>query len=45
MTMTPDSALLDDLAGRVSGRVLRPADDGYDAARRCTTASSTGRRP
>ena len=32
--MTPDSALLDDLAGRVSGRVLRPADDGYDAARR-----------
>ena len=34
MTVTPDSALLDDLAGRVSGRVLRPADDGYDAARR-----------
>jgi FAD/FMN-containing dehydrogenase len=33
MTMTPDSALLDELAGRVSGRVLRPADDGYDAAR------------
>ena len=32
--MTPDPALLDDLAGRVSGRVLRPADDGYDAARR-----------
>ena len=32
--MTPEPALLDDLAGRVSGRVLRPADDGYDAARR-----------
>ena len=26
--MTLDSALLDDLAGRISGRVLRPADDG-----------------
>jgi FAD/FMN-containing dehydrogenase len=34
MTVTPDATLLDDLAGRVSGRVLRPADDGYDAARR-----------
>ena len=34
MAVTPDSALLDDLAGRISGRVLRPADDGYDAARR-----------
>ena len=32
--MNPDSALLDDLSGRVSGRVLRPTDDGYDAARR-----------
>jgi FAD/FMN-containing dehydrogenase len=32
--VTPDSALLDDLAGRISGRVLRPADDGYEAARR-----------
>jgi FAD/FMN-containing dehydrogenase len=32
--VTPDSALLDDLAGRLSGRLLRPADDGYDAARR-----------
>ena len=32
--MTPDPALLDDLAGRVSGRVLAPADDGFDAARR-----------
>jgi len=30
----PDSALLNDLAGRVSGSVLRPLDDGYDAARR-----------
>jgi FAD/FMN-containing dehydrogenase len=34
MAVTPDSALLDDLAGRISGRVLRPADDGYEAARR-----------
>jgi FAD/FMN-containing dehydrogenase len=34
MAVTPDSALLDELAGRVSGRVLRPVDDGYDAARR-----------
>jgi len=34
MAVTPDAALLDDLAGRVSGRVLRPADDDYDAARR-----------
>jgi FAD/FMN-containing dehydrogenase len=33
MTMTPDPALVDDLVGRVSGRVLRPIDDGYDAAR------------
>jgi len=32
--VSPDSALLDDLSGRVSGRVLRPTDDGYDAARR-----------
>lgn len=32
--MIPDSALLDDLAGRVSGSVLRPMGDGYDAARR-----------
>jgi FAD/FMN-containing dehydrogenase len=34
MAVTPDSALIDDLAGRISGRVLRPADDGYEAARR-----------
>ena len=34
MAITLDSALLDDLAGRISGRVLRPSDDGYDAARR-----------
>jgi FAD/FMN-containing dehydrogenase len=26
--------VLDDLAGRVSGKLLRPADDGYDAVRR-----------
>ena len=32
--MTPDSGLLDDLATRVSGSVLRPADDGYHTARR-----------
>ena len=32
--MTPDPALLDDLAGRISGRVLAPADNGFDAARR-----------
>ena len=32
--MATDPALLDDLAGRLSGRVLRPSDDGYDAARR-----------
>ena len=34
MAVTPDSALLEDLSGRISGRVLRPGDDGYDAARR-----------
>jgi len=32
--MTPDPALLADLAGRVSGSVLLPADDDYDASRR-----------
>src|SRR5664279_752868 len=32
--MSPDSALLDDLAGRLSGRVLRPSDEEYDTARR-----------
>ena len=32
--MNPDSALLDDLSGRVSGRVLRPTYNDYDAARR-----------
>jgi FAD/FMN-containing dehydrogenase len=32
--VNPDSALLEDLSGRVSGRVLRPTDDDYDAARR-----------
>jgi FAD/FMN-containing dehydrogenase len=34
MPAAPDSALIDDLAGRVSGRVLRPSEEGYDAARR-----------
>jgi FAD/FMN-containing dehydrogenase len=34
MTQALDSALLEDLNGRVSGRVLLPSDDGYDAARR-----------
>ena len=33
-TVIFDSALFDDLAGRVSGRVLGSLDDGYDAARR-----------
>jgi FAD/FMN-containing dehydrogenase len=33
MTVTLDAALVDELAGRVSGRVLRPADTDYDAAR------------
>jgi FAD/FMN-containing dehydrogenase len=32
--VTPDPALLDDLAGRISGRVLAPADDDFHAARR-----------
>ena len=32
--MSPDPALLDDLAGQVSGRVLRPGDDAFDDARR-----------
>ncbi|MDX6563555.1 MAG: hypothetical protein QOD65_3369, partial [Gaiellales bacterium] len=32
--MATDPALLDDLAGRLSGRLLQPSDDGYDAARR-----------
>jgi FAD/FMN-containing dehydrogenase len=29
-----DAALLDDLAGRISGRLVRPADAGYDDVRR-----------
>ena len=33
MATTLEPALLDDLAGRIGGRLLRPADDGYDAAR------------
>jgi FAD/FMN-containing dehydrogenase len=33
MTVAPDAALLDDLTRGVAGSVLRPADDGYDAAR------------
>jgi FAD/FMN-containing dehydrogenase len=32
--VAPEAALLDDLAARISGRVLRPADDGFDEARR-----------
>jgi len=32
--LTLDPILLDALVRRISGRVLRPADDGYDAARR-----------
>jgi len=34
MTVTPDAALVDDLATRISGRLLRPGDTDYDAARR-----------
>ena len=34
MTATPDPALLDDLSGRLSGRLLHPADADYDATRR-----------
>jgi FAD/FMN-containing dehydrogenase len=34
MTVTLDPGLLDDLSGRLSGRVLRPGDDDYDSARR-----------
>jgi FAD/FMN-containing dehydrogenase len=34
MAITPDPGLLDELTGRLSGRVLRPVDDGYEAARR-----------
>jgi FAD/FMN-containing dehydrogenase len=32
--VTPDPAVLDDLESKLSGRLLRPSDDGYDAARR-----------
>ena len=32
--LTLDPILLDALVRRISGRVLRPTDDGYDAARR-----------
>jgi FAD/FMN-containing dehydrogenase len=33
MTVTPDPGLVDELAGHLSGSVLRPEDEGYDAAR------------
>ncbi len=33
MTVTPDSVLLDDLVGQVSGNILRPGDARYDEAR------------
>ena len=33
MSATLDDALVTDLAGQVSGPVLRPGDAGYDAAR------------
>jgi FAD/FMN-containing dehydrogenase len=39
-----DRALVDALAGRVQGRVLLPADDGYDTARMVCNAS-IDRRP
>ena len=34
MTVTPDAALIEDLAGQISGRLLLPGDADYDAARR-----------
>jgi FAD/FMN-containing dehydrogenase len=34
MTVTVDPALVDDLAGRISGRIIRPADGDYDDVRR-----------
>jgi FAD/FMN-containing dehydrogenase len=34
MTVTIDPTLVDDLAGRVSGRLVRPGDDEYDELRR-----------
>ena len=34
MTVKLDAALVDDLAARISGRLLRPGDADYDAARR-----------
>jgi FAD/FMN-containing dehydrogenase len=34
MTVTPDAALVDGLAAQISGRLLRPGDADYDAARR-----------
>ena len=33
MTTTVDPTLVDDLAGQLTGSVLRPQDDGYDTAR------------
>jgi FAD/FMN-containing dehydrogenase len=36
--------MLDSLAGRVRGRIIRPADDGYDTARRVYNGS-VDRRP
>jgi FAD/FMN-containing dehydrogenase len=33
MTVTPDPGLVDELAGHLSGSVLQPEDEGYDAAR------------
>jgi FAD/FMN-containing dehydrogenase len=33
MTIAPDDALVTDLTGRISGSVLGPQDEGYDAAR------------
>jgi len=41
MTTTLEPSLVADLAATVSGSVLGPQDAGYDAARACTTASST----
>ena len=33
MSTTSDAGIAGDLASRISGSVLSPADDGYDAAR------------
>ena len=41
VSATLDSAVVADLAGQLSGSVLRPEDAGYDAARAVHNGSST----